>query len=91
MIMRIKALRMELGMDEVSLGTQMGVGQSTVSMWESEAALPKVRQLPKLADVLQVPIGELFVPYNDTTPRKGDSPCQITTETSTKQPVSQQV
>ena len=39
----------------------MGVGQTTVSMWENEAALPKARQIPLLAEVLGVPIGDLFV------------------------------
>ena len=61
MVMRIKELRLNAGMAQCELGTQMGVGQTTVSMWENEAALPKARQIPLLAEVLGVPIGDLFV------------------------------
>ena len=72
MVMRIRELRLDAGMAQGELGTRMGVGQSTVCMWESEAALPKARQLPLLAEVLGVPIGDLFVSHprdclNDTT------------------------
>ena len=72
MIMRIKELRLNAGIAQCELGAQMGVGQTTVSMWENEAALPKARQLPLLAEVLGVPIGDLFVSrprdcLNDTT------------------------
>ena len=72
MVMRIKELRLNAGMAQCELGTQMGVGQTTVSMWENEAALPKARQIPLLAEVLGVPIGDLFVSQprdclNDTT------------------------
>lgn len=72
MIMRIKELRLNAGIAQCELGAQMGVGQPTVSMWENEAALPKARQIPLLAEVLGVPIGDLFVSHprdciNDTT------------------------
>lgn len=60
MVMRIKELRLNAGMAQCELGAQMGVVQTTVSMWETEAALPKVRQLPLLASVLQTSIDELF-------------------------------
>lgn len=86
--MRIKQLRYALGITQKELAMELGVDRATVTKWETEAAYPKVRQLPKLADVLQVPIGELFVPYNDTTPREGNSPCRIPTETFTKQPIN---
>lgn len=44
----------------MDLAADMGVNQTTVSMWETEGALPKTRQLPALARVLGVPISELF-------------------------------
>ena len=68
MIMRIKELRLNAGISQCELGTQMGVGQTTVSMWENEAALPKARQLPLLAEVLGVPIGELFASPTSNIP-----------------------
>lgn len=72
MIMRIKELRLNAGIAQCELGAQMGVGQTTVSMWENEAALPKTRQIPLLSEILGVPIGDLFVSHprdclNDTT------------------------
>lgn len=68
MIMRIKELRLNAGIAQCELGAQMGVGQTTVSMWENEAALPKARQLPLLAEVLGVPIGDLFVSPTSNIP-----------------------
>ena len=66
--MRIKELRLNAGIAQCELGAQMGVGQTTVSMWENEAALPKARQLPLLAEVLGVPIGELFASPTSNIP-----------------------
>lgn len=68
MIMRIKELRLNAGIAQCELGAQMGVGQTTVSMWENEAALPKARQIPLLAEVLGVPIGELFASPTSNIP-----------------------
>ena len=62
MIMRIKELRLERGLDQVSLATQMGVNQSVISEWEREAYLPRARQLPQLDRVLGCSIDELFAP-----------------------------
>lgn len=71
MVMRIRELRLDAGMAQIELGTRMGVGQSTVCMWESEAALPKVRQLPLLASVLCTSIDDLF-----TEEAKAVLPCE---------------
>lgn len=65
MIMRIKELRLERGLDQTELGANMGVGQSTVSEWERETALPRTRQLPLLAQVLGCSIDALFLPVED--------------------------
>ena len=62
MIMRIRELRLERGLDQVGLATQMGVNQSVVSEWERETYLPRARQLPLLARMLGCSIDELFVP-----------------------------
>lgn len=62
MIMRIRELRQDRGLDQVNFAAQMGVSQSTVSEWEREMYLPKARQLPLLARVLGCSIDELFIP-----------------------------
>ena len=43
----------------------MGVLQTAVSNWETEVALPRARQLPRLARVLGCSIGDLFLPVED--------------------------
>lgn len=61
MIMKIRALREAVGMSQLELANSMGVLQSAVSNWESEVALPRSRQLPELARVLDCEINDLFV------------------------------
>ena len=67
MVLRIKELREERGMTQRQLADNTGVSQNTVSCWETEVALPRVRQLPLLANVLSVPIGELFALDSQTS------------------------
>lgn len=62
MLMRIHELRISLGLTQTEFGARMGVNQNTVSCWESEVALPKTRQLPLLAAVLDCSIDDLFTP-----------------------------
>ena len=65
MILKIKNLRENAGMTQSELGAAMGVAQNCVSAWEIETRLPRTRQLPELARVLGVDIGELFEPDNN--------------------------
>lgn len=60
MVMRIKELREAANLRQKQVAEHMGVLQSAVSNWETEAALPKARQLPILAEVLGCTIDELF-------------------------------
>ncbi len=48
----VKIRREELGLDQLELGRRVGVGQQTVSRWETGASVPKVDRLPVLAEVL---------------------------------------
>ena len=65
MIMRIKKLREKAGLQQKQLAESMGVLTSAVSNWESEVALPRARQLPLLAHVLDCSIDELFEPISE--------------------------
>lgn len=68
MFMRIRTLRTQNNLTQAELAARAGVDCSTVTKWESEAALPKTRQLPQLARVLNCKIDELFVvPQNGGT------------------------
>lgn len=64
MVMRIKELREAKGMTQTQLGTKMGVAQCVVSEWEKEVYLPKARDLPALAAVLECSISDLYVSEN---------------------------
>ncbi len=61
MVMRIKELREKVGFSQQELANRMGVLQSAVCNWENEVALPRSRQLPELARVLNCTINDLFV------------------------------
>ena len=61
-IMRIDELRKASGLSQVELASSVGIAQSTLSMWESEHALPRTRDLPRLAKVLGCTIDDLFSP-----------------------------
>lgn len=64
MVMRIKAIREGKNMTQQELASQMAVVQTTVSQWETEVALPRARDLPRLALVLMCSIDDLFEPCN---------------------------
>ncbi len=53
----VKIRREELGLDQLELGRRVGVGQQTVSRWETGAAVPKPDRLPVLAQVLGLDSG----------------------------------
>ncbi len=65
MVMRIKELREAAELQQRQVAESMGVLQTAVSNWETEVALPRARQLPRLARVLGCSIGDLFLPVED--------------------------
>ena len=66
--MRIKELRQAAGIDQIAFVQAVGASQGTVSDWENERYLPKTRQLPLIAEVLGVPIGDLFASPTSNIP-----------------------
>lgn len=60
MVMRIRILREVAELKQEEVAAQMGVDRTTVNKWETEVALPRARQIPLLAQVLQCTIGDLF-------------------------------
>ena len=61
MVMRIRELREREHMTQQQLADRMGIIRNAVSNWESEVALPRARDLPLLAHVLNCDINALFV------------------------------
>lgn len=50
---RIQAIRISRGMSQTELAKRIGVGRSTVAMWESGERSPNLDMLDTLADVLE--------------------------------------
>lgn len=60
-VMRIRELRKQAGFTQATLAKAMGVTQSIASDWDNEVYLPKTRQLPELARLLNCSINDLFI------------------------------
>ena len=52
--------RKELGITQESLARQLEVTNQAVSKWESDQCCPDVMLLPRLADIFDVTLDELF-------------------------------
>lgn len=61
-ILRIRELRLSLGITQEELATLAGVTQSTVTSWETETYLPRTRDLPRIAHIFGVSINDLYTP-----------------------------
>ena len=57
---RIRAARKEKGMTQKQLGAGIGVSQAAIGQFENGESNPKVSTLQKIADALEIPIGELI-------------------------------
>ena len=69
----IARLRKEMGLTQGELGEKIGVSNQAVSKWESEMCSPDIMLLPKLADVFECSIDDLF----DYLPKKERSDLHI--------------
>lgn len=58
--MNIKKIREKKGITQQELATVLGVGQSTVAMWETNKSLPRVDTLKAIAKALGCTIDELL-------------------------------
>ena len=52
--------RTELGLDQAALGRQIGVGQQSISRWETGASTPRHTYIAPLADALHIPRSEAY-------------------------------
>ena len=62
---RIKAVLAEQNKTGRWLARQLGKGDNTVSRWCSNKIQPSLEQLRKIAQVLNLTLGILFVPSNN--------------------------
>ena len=56
----IARLRKEKGWTQVELGEKLGVSNQAVSKWESEMTFPDVMLLPRIAELFEVSIDDLY-------------------------------
>ena len=64
--MNIKKAREKAGLTQQDLANELGVGQSTVAMWETQNSLPRTDKLPALAKILGCTIDELLDVPNES-------------------------
>jgi putative transcriptional regulator len=58
--MNIKSLRTSQKMTQAELAEKIGVDQTAVSQWETGQTYPKASLLPKIAEVLNCTLDEMF-------------------------------
>lgn len=56
----VSELRKEKGFTQADLAEQMGVTDKAVSKWERDLSYPDISSIPKLAEVLEVPLEQLM-------------------------------
>ena len=59
-MIKIKELRLNIGITQEQLAEQLNVGQSTVAMWECGINMPRSDKLPELAKALECEVSDLF-------------------------------
>lgn len=52
--------RKRIGMTQAELAEMLGIDQSTVSLWETGATQPRVKLLPRLAEIYGCTVDELL-------------------------------
>lgn len=57
---KIAQYRRKLNITQEALATQLGVSNQAVSKWEADTCCPDIQLLPKLADIFEVTLDELF-------------------------------
>lgn len=56
----LKNLREKVNITQKDLATSLGVDTSTVTKWETGAAMPRADKLPELAKILGCEVSDLF-------------------------------
>jgi transcriptional regulator with XRE-family HTH domain len=57
--MALRMRRIALGLNQLEMAERAGTHQSNISAWEIDKRLPSFKQLPKLAEALQLPLDVL--------------------------------
>ena len=76
---RLKKLRKKSGLTQEELSETLGISCMTVRRWESERSIPRIDEIRRIAQALNVPESDLL---NDPPPNSGE--WVITLKTATK-------
>lgn len=57
---RIKAARKAAGITQAELADRLGISYVGVSQWENDLRNPKIETIQRIADALDIPVGELL-------------------------------
>ena len=74
---RIAQRRKELGLSQEALGERMGVSRQAIYKWESDAALPEIEKLVKLAREFGVSVGWLLGEEDNAPEKRELTPEQL--------------
>lgn len=74
---RIAQRRKELGLSQEALGERMGVSRQAIYKWESDAALPEIEKLVKLAREFGVSVGWLLGEEDNEPEKRELTPEQL--------------
>ena len=64
MIYRLKGMRITEGFTQMEFAKALGVTQTAVSAWETGRVVPNTKNIKKIAEVLDKPVGEIFSLFN---------------------------
>jgi len=65
--MGIREMRLEKNLTQEQLADIMGVTQGAVVQWEAGNTFPRMKSVPKLAEVLGVPVDKLIEALNENS------------------------
>lgn len=58
--LKIRVARIKAGFSQSDLAARLNVKQATVSLWEQGRNLPKVSNMVRLSELLDIPVDELL-------------------------------
>lgn len=65
MAMTLKAIRVNVGLDQEQAAKMLGVTQRTLSSWENAKSFPTVPQITKIEELYKVSYADInFLPLN---------------------------
>lgn len=75
-MLRIKELRKAHGLNQSRLSQMVGVGRSTIAMWESGKSCPDIESLIMLSNIFSVSVDYLLGKDEPQPPADAPSPAQ---------------